>query len=317
MAKYIPSQFIIDFEETQNVDPASPTPYILNVNEDGIAATLSTGIDDVIGGDFDNGGEPYNKTWDIAGSVKAPMYYEQIGVYLKGLFGSSAPVDNTGSFTHTFSTVNCGTSMVFEGLMKDGCGAGSTLTKRYNGVFADTLGISLSPDGDYMIDYGVKGGVYRDTIKDSITPLSVDSAKTSGQTRIKNAHASIKIDGVTYSLAKDFSLNISKAVEVDKLIGGDNQANDTRAEISGSFSSLFDTDVYTKAVNSTPFAVEITMTNGTETLVIDLGEVKFTFKDEPRQYGTKYPINFDFTAYKNTGAQKALFTLTNQVSAQY
>lgn len=311
------NKMVMDFETTKGVDPATPKPiYMTPSGETGISVTRQTKADDVIGGDIDSGGEPYGTFNDIAGTTNFPMTYERIGYILKAMFGSPTTT-GTGPYVHTFtSTIDCLPTFLFQETGAE-CG-GVPQIDRYNGLMAKSIAISMSPSGDYNIGFSYVGMEHRDSVVDGITELDETNKIATATTRIKNEQASLLIDGSTYALAQDFSLNYDRSTTAVNYIGSGSNAGDVYAmkpKATGNISSLFDATLYTKAKNETPLSMALNYTDGTNILKITLGEVKLTFKRESKKIGEKYPVNADFTAFKNTGAELVKVELTNSIAS--
>jgi len=220
-------------------------------------------------------------------------------------------------YTHTFNTTKCLPNAYAQATLANACDGGSDLIERYNGIKGGKLDISVSPDGDYNITMDTTGMSQRDSIVDSITELDETNKVVLTQTRIKNAHATITIDGTAYTLAKDFSLSLDRGVEATQTLGtGANagQVDDTKVMLSGSLSSLFDGAVYTKAKNETAVGFVIGMTDGLNALDLTVAEAKFGFKTESKKVGEVYPLNLEWTGYKTTGTEKLKAVLTNSIA---
>ncbi len=310
------NKFVMDWETTKGVDPASPAPiYMSPAGETGISATRQTKTDEIIGGDIDSGGEPYGTFNEVSGSTNFPMTYERIGYVLKAMFGAPTTT-GTGPYTHTFtSTIDCLPTFLFQETGAD-CG-GSDQVDRYNGLMAKSIGINMSPSGDYNVSFSYVGLSHRDSITDGITELDETNKVVTATTRIKNEQASLLVDGTTYPLAKDFSFNYDRNTVADNLIGSGQNAGLIYAQApkaTGSISSLFDANVYTKAKNEQKLSVVLNYTDGANILKITLGEVKFGFKRESKKLGEKYAVNLDFNAFKNTGTELVKIELTNSIA---
>lgn len=310
------NKMVMDWETTKGVDPVAPAPiYVTPTGETGIGVSRQTKMDEVIGGDIDSGGEPYGTFNEVSGTTNFPMTYERVGFILKAMFGAPTTT-GTGTYVHTFtSTVDCLPTFLFQETGAD-CGA-STQIDRYNGLMAKSIALSMSPSGDYNIGFSYVGMSHRDSITDGITELVETSKVVTATTRIKNEHSSLLIDGTSYVLAKDFSLNYDRSTVSENLIGSGANAGDVYAltpKASGNISSLFDSALYTKAKNETSVPVVLTYTDGTNILKITLGEVKFSFKRESKKMGEKYAVNLDYSAFKNTGSELVKVELTNSIA---
>lgn len=309
-------KLVMDWETTKGQDPSAPKPIYLNpAGETGVSVTRQTKSDEVIGGDIDSGSEVYGTFNEISGTTNIPMSYERIGFILKAMFG--APVTTgTGPYTHTFtSTIDCLPTFLLQE-SGDDCGSGLQVD-RYNGMMAKSIQLNVSPDGDYNIAFSYVGMSHRDSIVDGIGELDEANKIVTEVTRIKNAHASLLIDGTTFGVAKDFSLTYDRNTVAEAYLGNGLNAGDVTAmaaKLNGSISTLFDTNIYTKAKNETALSADILFSDGTNSLQFTIGEMKLKFKRESKKLGEKYAVNADFEAYKNTGTELVKVVLTNNIS---
>lgn len=312
MAYRKPDKFVFEKETTAGQDPAFPTAYVLAVNEISLSTTPNTATDNVIGGDIDFGGEEYTKFDDVSGGFKGPMYYEQLPVVLEAVLGAPTTT-GIGPYTHTFVSTNCTGTWVGEDTLKGTCDGASDLIKRHNGLKANTFGISVSPEGDYNYNIDFVGMTGRDSLADGISALDDTNEITLAATRIKNAHASITINGTSYKLAKDFSFTINRGATAERVIDAGALVTDSQVIVTGKLSSVFDDTVYGIAKNNTSVPVVLTLTDGTSTATVTLAEAQFKFSDEPRRVGEKYPMNLTMNAFKKTGTEKIKVEVTNSV----
>lgn len=311
------NKVIMDFETTKGVDPAAPKPiYVTPSGETGLTATRQTKTDDVIGGDIDSGGEPYGTYNEVAGTTNFPMTYERIGYLFKAMFGSPTTT-GSGTYKHTFtSTIDCLPTFVFQETGEE-CGA-STQIDRYNGMMAKSLGLSMSPSGDYNVSFSCVGMSHRDSIVDGIVELDETNKIVTSSTRIKNEHSSLLIDGSTFALGKDFSFNYDRGTVSEAYIGSGVNVGDVYAmqpKLTGNISSLFDSSLYAKSKNENSLLVVMNYTDGTNILKITLGEVKLSFKRDSKKIGEKYAINADYTAFKASGSELVKIELTNNIAS--
>lgn len=316
MATRKPIKFVIDKETTAGTDPVAPTAYVLGVNEISIGATPNTKVDDIIGGDIDFGGEEYTTSEDVSGGIKAPLYYEQVGVALNVILGDPVTT-GTSPYVHTFKSTACIGSWVAEDTLSGTCDGSSDMVKRFNGLKGNTFSLSISPDGDYNYDISLVGSKGRDSLVDGISALDATNEITLASTRMKNAHATITIAGSEYKLAKDFSISIDRGTTAEKVIGDGAIVDDAMVKVTGSISSIFDDTVYALAKANTSTPAIINLTDGTNILKITLAETQFKFKDEPRKVGEKYPMNLDVNVFKKTGTEKIKVELTNSIASYH
>lgn len=310
-------KMVMDFETVKGVDPVAPAPiYMAPSGETGIGTVRQTKTDETIESDIDSGGEPYGTYNEISGTTNFPMTYERIGYILKAMFGDPVTT-GVGPYTHTFtSTIDCLPTFLFQE-SGDDCGNGLQVD-RYNGLMAKSVSLSMSPSGDYNIGFSYVGMGHRDSVTDGIAELDETNKIVTAQTRIKNEHASLLVDGSTFAIAKDFTFNYDRSTVAEPYIGSGVNAGDVYAmkpKATGNISTLFDSTIYTKAKDETPLSFALNYTDGTNILKITLGEVKISFKRESKKVGEKYAINADFTAYRHTSPELVKVELTNSIAS--
>ncbi|EAJ1232637.1 hypothetical protein YY92_08165 [Campylobacter fetus] len=326
-------QILLTAEADFGKDDATAKSFVLLVNENGIVGTDNTKTDNVIGGDIDSGGELYVTSTDTVGSIKSPMYYEQIGIFLKTFFGDEITTQNDEQkaknvYSHTFKSNKCIKSFSVEDTLMTKCnktGADKDIIKRFNGLMANTMAMQISPDGDYVIEVNYIGATAKDNLTDA-TLTAIDTANkiSLNATRIKNAHAKLYIgDDLSdltalepYKLAKDFSLNLDRGTQSYKVLTYGAAVDDSKFDVSGSMSSLFDGEFYKKARANTKQQVKVVLQNGDYSLILFMPEVQFSFEDSARTYGETYPMNLKFSCSK-TGLTEAKIevVLNNKISS--
>lgn len=320
-------QVLLDFEEKGKFgqNPTTQKPYDLLVNENGIVGTDNTKTDNVIGGDIDSGGELYTTSQDVSGTLKSPMYYEQIGVFLKAAMGDAAVEDLTASgkagfFKHTFKSNECIPSVVVQDFLSVQCNKtpqDKDMYKLFNGLRANTFNVSASPEGDYNIEVAFVGA----TAKDNITEPTLDKLDDSQKivleaTRIKNAHANLYFDDspTPYKLAKEFSMTLDRGVEAMKVLSAGAIVEDSKFDLTGSLNSIFDGEMYKKAKANGKVKAVLAFESGDYKLEFIIQEMQMAFEDEARGYGGQYPLNIKFNGVKTGDTDAKLkVVLTNKV----
>lgn len=319
-------QVLLDFEEKGKFgqNPTTPKPYDLMVNENGIVGTDNTKTDNVIGGDIDSGGELYTTSQDVNGSIKAPMYYEQIGVFLKAAMGAATAEDlnatKPGFFKHTFKSNVCIPSVVVQDFLSVQCnktGSDKDMYKLFNGLRANTMSVSASPEGDYNIELSFVGATAKDNISEAGLAKLDDTQKiVLGATRIKNAHVNLYFDDspTPYKLAKEFTMTLDRGTEAMKVLSAGAIVEDSKFDLTGRLSSIFDGEMYKKAKENGKVKASLVFENGNYKLAFIIAEMQMAFEDEPRSYGGQYPLNIKFNGVKTgTTDAKLKIELTNKV----
>lgn len=312
-------QVLLDFEERGKFgqDPTAPKPYVLMANENGITGSQQTKTDNVIGGDIDSGGELYGTFVDVGGTLKTPLYYEQIGVLLKAFMGapvtedlSAASTPKPGYYKHTFKSNVCIPSVVVQDFLSVQCNktaADRDVYKKFNGLRANTLSITASPDSDYNIEVNFIGATADDSIVNASFQKLDDTNKiVLDATRIKNSHANLYINGSStpYKLAKEFSMSLDRGTEAIRVLSAGAMVEDSKFDLTGSLNSLFDGDMYKKAMKQEKVETKLVFSNGDYSVEFLIAETQYSFEDEARSYGGQYPLNMKFNGVK-TGSTDA------------
>ncbi len=330
MASPKPKKVVLCFEDKFGEVPASPKPIILMAQENSVVANQNTKSDDVIGGDIDSGGELYNTNVEVSGGVKAPMYYEDMGAYLKVLLGECESVAGngtgvgkngvkTGYYKHTFLSKNCIPSLLLQDTLEASCnkdGSTKNIVKLFNGLKANTMAVNASPEGDYQVDLNLVGATAKDSLTSNIDELDETNAiKFPNRTRIKNDHVKLFIDDDSnfYKLAKEFSFNVDRGTSAEQVLSAGAIVEDSKFELKGSLSSVFDGEFYKKVKSNKEMKTRLVFESGENKLEFYMEQTSYAFKDEGRSYGNKYPLNCDFTAFKTTAEAKLKVTLINKV----
>lgn len=321
-------QVLFDFEGEGNYgkDPKAPKPYVLLAVSDGISATQNTKVDNVIGGDIDSGGEKYSTSVDVKGSLTVPMYYEQIGVILKVALGdpkTEADTTSTDMHTHTFKSTECISSCVIEDTLTTECnkdGSKKDFFKRFNGLKANTMNINASPEGDYHCEVDFVGATGRDNlVEPTLEKLDTANKIVLKNTRIVNKHAFLYINDSTepYKLAKEFSFTIDRGTDAEKVLSAGAIVEDSQFLVTGSLNSIFDGDMYKKAMSQEKVKAKLVFTDGKNSLEFIMAEVQFSTSDTARSYGEKYPLNLEFSCSKTGDTDAKLKVVLKNTITSY
>ncbi|BCX79283.1 phage tail tube protein [Campylobacter sp. 19-13652] len=321
-------QVLLDFEDKGKfgINPATPKPYQISVNENGIVANMQTKTDNVIGGDIDSGGELYKTYDEVGGSIKMPLYYEQLGVILKAALGEPHTEDLTSSkpgfFKHTFKSTECIPSVVVQDLLSVQCNKSGTdkdLIKKFNGLRVNTLSISASPDSDYDVEINFIGATGEDNLSNQSMQKLDDSSKVVlDSTRMKNDHVKLYVgdDGNFYKLAKEFNLSLDRGTEAIRVLSAGAMVEDSKFDLTGQLSSIFDGEFYKKAKNQEQIKVRLVFSDGSNEAEFIIAQAQFAVDDSARSYGGKYPLDMKFNGVKSGSTDAKLkVVLTNKVAS--
>lgn len=329
-------EVLVGFEAEFGQDPTTK-PYLLYTKENSINASMQTKTDNVIGGDIDSGGELYKTYDEISGSLKTPLTYEQIGLMLKMLMGEpvTEPIKKGGqgadkedivAYKHTFKSNVELPSMCVQDTLK--MSASKDFVKKFNGVRANSISISAGADSDYDVELGVLGALADDNLINQAMPkMQSQNRITLNSTRAKHGHARLFITKPNgsggyqaeseYKLSREFSLSVDRGVEAIRLIGGAAMVEDSKFDLTGQLSSVFDEDFYKRAKAGEQIKTRLSFEKD-EYNKIDfiIEQTQFAIEDNARSYGGQYPLEMKFNGVK-TGATAAKLQVVviNSVSA--
>ena len=241
---------------------------------------------------------------------------KQFPIFLKGLFGTPATVDNgNGTYTHTFKIGSTVPSMCFEQSHTDATGGLFYLTK---GIGLNSMGISFAGDDELTVSID---GVAQTTAKATTTNFSgtVEDV-TTGDKFAKFTSAVTGVDKVT-DLSIDFSNNIT--ADESRYLNGTGQIAGIPAgiaSVSGSLSALMEDDtVFQKARDFETLSISATVTSGTNSIVFEMQEANMASKTNP-DITTPNGLKIDglgYEAFYKTGSNGSALTIkvTNTVTS--
>lgn len=317
------------FEDDYNKMPEDENlvPFVMNTVEDSINANRETKVDNIIGGDIDSGGETYETYTDVSGNLKTPLYYDQIGLFLKALMGepeTEEVANKKGFYRHTFKSSNpCQPSFMIQDTLQATCrkdGTQKEIYKQFTGLKASTMSITASPDSDYNVEISTLGALADDSlINENLKEISNKNAFKFEAKRIYNKHAKLWFGDMSEEnymvIAKELSFTIDKGVESERVLSAGAIVDETKFDLNGSLNCVFDGETYKKAMSGLPQECKLRFEDESgNVLEFYMKQTQVNFKDEARSYGTKYPLNMDFNAFKSgDNPAKLIVTLVNKI----
>ena len=223
---------------------------------------------------------------------------------------STASTPKPGYFKHTFKSNVCIPSVVVQDFLSVQCNktaADKDVYKKFNGLRANTLSITASPDSDYNIEINFIGATADDSIVNASFQKLDDTNKiVLAATRIKNSHANLYINGSStpYKLAKEFSMSLDRGTEAIRVLSAGAMVEDSKFDLTGSLNSIFDGEMYKKAMKQEKVETKLVFSNDDYSVEFLIAETQYSVEDEARSYGGQYPLNMKFNGVK-TGSTDA------------
>lgn len=264
--------------------------------------------------------EPAYGNISVSGTTTIPLDWRNLGFWCYWLMGGYAKT-GTGPYTHTFTPANTLPSFSLE----EGC-PDITHFRQFMGCKVNSMNFRFSQNEELVSDVEIVG-------KEEDTPAAstIDATpKTYTFNRFNAKDATLKLGTSPASsilTITELDLTISNNIFADNYTIGENgfihSAIATGFTVEGSYTVLFDsTDgvaFYLAAINGTERELEITLTSGTNTLVMSVYEFKVG-RTPPTTSG-KGPIvlTHSFRGYyqDNANARPFDIVLTNDVADDY
>jgi len=196
----------------------------------------------------------------------------------------------------------------------------SDLIECFNGIMATMFDTAFSGKGIPSLKLGTVAKSHVDSIKDSYVGMSETGVVALGKTAMNMIFTYAKINDASYCKLSQFNINFDRGTEVEDLLCNNKDISIMKSNVTGSLSSVFDATLYGMIANDNIVKLEVGYSTVISALTHSLGfimdEVQFSFKTEPKQVGTKVPINADWSAMRSeTSTKKATVILTNTVAA--
>jgi hypothetical protein len=297
----------IDFETifgTTNATPASIRVPIntsqLKSKQNLIDPATITGRRDPV--------EPAKGNIDVSGTIVVPLDANNIGFWLKAAFGAPTTTGSAVPYTHVFKVGDTQPSLSIQQAFTD-----IGQYELFNGVKISKMKFSFGGDGELTVSIDVIGA------KETLGTTSFDaSPKTIVLARLSNFQAAIKEGGSTIAVIRNVDIEIDMGLDGDTyVIGGQGfrgAVNEGIMQVSGNLKALFtDQTLLAKAVAGTQSSIDITVTNGSYSLEINLPELVYE-RNSPGIDGPKgVQVELPFKAYYKAAAANScvVFTLNN------
>lgn len=261
--------------------------------------------------------KPYQGNMDLNGTLNVPLDLINIGYWLQMMLGDPVTTGNSAPYTHTWQVPDSLDSWVIELGYTD-----IVQYFRYNGIKASSLGFNFGGDGEMQVSVGLVGSG-----SELIAATSMDGGTPTSQafTPFYFSHAAIKEGGSTVATVSSCNFTIDNGLGTgaeNYLIGGSGARGiltEGECLVTGTLSAVFESEtLYEKAVNGTESSIQITLTNGSYSLDLLMGELMY----DKQQPGVPGPagifVEMPFQAYfDNASPDKTAFQaiLVNTLSA--
>ena len=250
-------------------------------------------------------------------SFDCPVYMDTIGVPLKGILGAE-DISGAGPYTHIFSTLNTGTYQPPTWTLSDYNGFN---TRQFPYFVFSQVQFTLSAGG--LLTASCQGTSFASAT--TTKPTQSFSAKTA----IQGYKGAITVGGTATTLVENATLTIAR--QVNPITAVNNTTSPTNiwagsVAVTGQMTLIYNDDTFlTPMLNGTNQAIDITYTNGADSLALHCTNGLFTKAPVTRGGNGWMEITIDFTAVANTtdantaggGYSPIKATLINTTTAAY
>lgn len=211
-----------------------------------------------------------NGIYSVSGSLAIELASEGTGIFLHALMGSKVTT-GSGPYIHTYHRTSNVPSLTIERVYSN---MSPLQTQVYNGCKVNQMSFTFEPGSlvtssvDLIGRKSIKGTAVIDA-----TPDSYDHVPFAGIDA-----STIEINGVTTTVVKG-SLTISNGVEATNVLGSQfaDDVIEGKGEVSGSFDLYFEDRVhYDMFVSETVFPISLTLTRGSNSIVFNIPNAKFS-----------------------------------------
>lgn len=266
--------------------------------------------------------EPAYGNISVGGNITVPLDFANIGFWLYMALGGYSKA-GAGPYTHTYTVANTIPSMSIEEGLTD-----ISKFRQFTGVMVNSFNLSVSPNSEMVVSMDVAGKEEK-----ALASTTIDATpKTYTFGRFNAKDATLKMGLTSGSLATigtitSLNLNISNNLFLDNyVIGGGgflHSALPTGFSVTGDYTVLFDdtdgVNAYNYAYGNNERALELTFTNGTNSLVFSVYE--FKVGRTPLTVSGKSPITLShsFRGYyqDNVNGYPMKVVLTNSLNDSY
>ena len=299
-------------EKSLNTFPDTVKGYELPFNSNSLASSQNTTDPGTITGRRD-AVEPILGNVDCTGDLVTPVDTDAFGYILAAAFGVPTTTAGTksGTYKHVFKPDETQPSFAIEKVFSNG------LFSLIKGVKVNQMEMTFGGDGELTATVGLLG--CNETLGKTAAAEAANIT-TVGLNRLNNFQASLKIDGEEVAIATELSLTIAFGLDDSGYAIGSNgyrtRINEGLISPSGKLTAFFDDETFVnKAINSTITSLQVTLTKGDDSLIIDIPEVLFARKTPGIEGATGITQELDYSAfYKANELDTCIqFTLVNSV----
>lgn len=309
-AKGYLSRLGLDFETTFGADPGVPDVKSMPFNSCDVKASRAKNTAQTLTGNR-NPVEPFDGNVVVNGNIVVPVDALAFGYWLKAMFGAPT-TSGTGPYTHLFKVGNTQPSLVLEKKF-------ATATASYakmNGCKVGKMSMRVGGDGELTATLDIEGAA------EALGTSPLDATVTAvALSRFNNFQASLKEGGSTLASCTDFSFDINFGLDTSVYTLGTAGSRGDIPEgllgITGSMTVLFeDLTLLNKAKNSTETALELTLDNGTHSLVFSFDEVQLQLNTPGISGPQGIKLELPWVAYYGNDADASAIkvALTNSVA---
>lgn len=256
--------------------------------------------------------EPIMGNIDVQGALEMPLDTVAFGHLLAATFGAPTTTAGTqeSTYKHVFKAGKKQPSFSVEKEYKP------DMLSLITGCKVSKLSFSFGGDGELTASADVVG--CNEEINNATKAKGAEAVKLN---RLNNFQTSLKLDGKEVAIATEISLDIDFGLDTDGYAIGSNgfrtRINEGLIKPSGSMTTFFDDkSLLDKAINSQSVSLQLIMTKGKQSLVIDIPEVLLERKT-PEITGSKgLTVDLNYSGfYKESAVGTCIqFTIVNDVA---
>jgi len=255
--------------------------------------------------------EPAFGNIDVSGRVTVPMDVRNIGYWLRMLMGNPTTTGSS-TYTHTFNPATTVPSMTLEVGFPD-----ISSYHRFSGMKVNGMSMSFQKSTELTADIDLLGKA--EVVASGAADAGPDTLVFD---RFNAKGVSLKKGGAAITTVRKLDLSIRNELATDIFCidgtGFRNSLPETNFVVEGSFEVLFENQtIYNEAINGMETSLQVTLSSGTNSLVIDIYELKFPRQAVTSSGASPVFLNVPFKAYYQDNAQAVpiRMTLINNVSS--
>jgi hypothetical protein len=304
-------RLVLDYETAFNQVPTTKNGVSIPFISCGIAAKQAFRDSNVIRNSR-HAVAPIRGNIDVSGSMVVPLDAINFGFILKAAFGAPT-TSGTTNYAHKFVPGDTQPSFLLE--------RGFTDLAKYEilgGLKIGSMAFEFGGDGETQCSMDLMGASQSDFTD---TPYDA-TPSTQTFTPFNQFNAAIEEGGSAIATVTRATMNINFNLDGDQYPIGN---NGTRADIpedmvlvTGEITAMFDsTTLLSKAVAGTETSLDITLTNGTNSLAFKVPEMQYERNSATVDNGKGILITLPYRAYlqDNTDNSSLVITLTNSFAS--